>query len=89
MMWGWGYGPYGGTYGANFWWMGIAGLLMQLIFWVAIISFGIYLYRRYSHRIPTGGFDSRNPLTILRERYARGEIDSEEYHRRKQDLEKD
>lgn len=86
MMNGWGYSPGAGYYG-GYWWMGLIGMLIQLIFWVAIIGAGIYLYRRYAHRIPTGGFERRDALDVLRERYARGEIDTEEYQRRKKDLE--
>lgn len=91
MMGGWGYGPgMGGYYAAGgngYWWAGILGMAMQLIFWVAIIAFGVYLFRRYGSRV--GVNTSRNgssALDILRERYARGEIERDEYERRKDDL---
>ncbi|ODA40918.1 SHOCT domain-containing protein [Desulfosporosinus sp. BG] len=88
MMGGWGngygYGGYGGGYG----WMGIMGLIMPLIFGIGIILLAIYVFRHNNLRVHTGGFGRQNSgLDILRERYARGEIDSAEYQSRKQDLE--
>ncbi|MEL1134675.1 SHOCT domain-containing protein [Desulfitobacterium sp. THU1] len=70
----WSYGPWGSGYG----WM---GMLMTIAFWSLIIWFGVSLFRR------DGGLSRRNDaLNILRERYARGEIDSEEFNRRKENL---
>jgi len=88
MMYGWGYGP-GVTDG--YWWMGLLGMLLQAIFWIGIIALGFFLYKRYNSRliIRNGSFYRDGPLDILRERYARGEIDSEEYQRRKADLDDD
>ena len=81
MMGGWGYGGYGnGVYG----WM---GMLMPLIMGAAIILLGIYVFRRSTWRVRTGVLSDQSALDILRERYARGEIDSAEYQSRKQDLE--
>ena len=82
MMGGWGYGGYGsGGYGM----MGMAGIGMHLIFWIGIIILGIYIFR---HKTPyTGGQSKYSGMDILRERYARGEIDSAEYQNRKKDLE--
>lgn len=90
MMGGWGYGPgMGGYYAAggnNFWWGGILGMAMQLIFWVAIIALGVYLFRRYGSRVGVNAPRNGSALDILRERYARGEIEKDEYDRRKDDL---
>lgn len=84
MMNGWGYGVYGGGgYGI----MGIAVIGMHLIFWIGIIILGIYLFRRKTSLVHTGGQSSHSGMDILRERYARGEIDSAEFQSRKQDLE--
>lgn len=83
MMGGWGDGGYG--YGGGYGWMGI---IMPLIFGIGIILVSIYLFRRNSSQVHTNGFSKQNSgLDILRERYARGEIDSAEYQSRKQDLE--
>jgi putative membrane protein len=55
------------------WWMWIGGLL----FWGSLIAFGVWAVRRFTAR--DGGGDARK---ILEERFARGEIDAEEYQRR-------
>ena len=81
---GYGYGGYGGGYG----WMGMMGFIMPFIFGLGIILLSIYLFRRNSSQVYASGFGKQNSgLDILRERYARGEIDSAEYQSRKQDLE--
>jgi len=84
MMGGYGYGGYGGM-GGGYGWM---GMMMPIIFGICIILLGIYLFRRYSSQVHTNGQGKQNSgLDILRERYAKGEIDSTEYQSRKQDLE--
>ncbi|KJR47313.1 hypothetical protein UF75_2305 [Desulfosporosinus sp. I2] len=85
IMGGWGYGGYGsGGYGM----MGIAGIGMQLIVGIGIILLGIYLFRHNASHVHTGGLGKdSSAMNILRERYARGEIDSAEYQSRKRDLE--
>lgn len=79
-----GYGP--GMMG----WEGSWGLfgLMHILWWVFLI-FGIVVLVRW-----TSGSGPRHPhhasedraLAILRERYARGEINKAEFEERKQDL---
>ena len=84
MMGGWGSGCYGGGYG----WMGVMGIIMPLIFGIGIILLSFYMFRRNSSQVYTNGLSKQNTgLDILRERYARGEVDSTEYQSRKQDLE--
>lgn len=85
MMGGWGNGGYGyGGYGGGYGWMG----MMPLIFGVGIVLLIIYLFRRNSIKVYSNGPSRHNSgLDILRERYARGEIDTAEYQSRKQDLE--
>jgi putative membrane protein len=39
-----------------------------------------------AHGLQTGGAATKTPLELLDERYARGEIEREDYLRRKQDL---
>ena len=82
-MWGYGTGIWGS---GNYWWMGLIGMAVQLVFWVALIVIGINLFRSYRSRTQVGHYSQNSALDILRERYAKGEIDSEEYNRRKQDL---
>ena len=84
MMGGWGHGGYGSSgYGM----MGMAGLGMHLILGLGIILLVIYLFRRNVSRVQTGVSSKYSGMDILRERYARGEIDSTEYQSRKKDLE--
>lgn len=89
-MMGWGYGAGLNGYAGNggFWWMGLVGIAIQLLFWGTMIGLGAFLFRRYSPRHASGGhsFGFDQALGHLQERYARGEIDSEEYQRRKADL---
>lgn len=81
MMGGYGYGGYGnGGYG-------MMGLVMPLIFGIVIILVGIYLVRRNTSQVHSGTMGKQSGMDILRERYARGEIDSVEYQSRKRDLE--
>ncbi|HJW21931.1 MAG TPA: SHOCT domain-containing protein [Candidatus Limnocylindrales bacterium] len=76
----------------------IVGILAMVAFWALIIVGLVYAVRWLiradrNSRLPGGpsGWnapDSRpdNPLEILRQRYARGEIDEEEYERRRKTL---
>ena len=79
MMGGWGYGGYG--------MMGMAGIGMNLILGIAVILLGIYLFRRNTSHVHNTVLGKNPAMDILRERYARGEMDSEEYQVRKRDLE--
>lgn len=87
MMGGWGQGGYGYGGCGGYGWMGIAGIGFHLLFGIGIILLGIYIFRRSTSRVKTGGLEKHSGMDILRERYARGEIDSAEYQSRKQDLE--
>ncbi len=87
----WACGPgfyWGNGLNGGYWWMGLVGLGVQLIFWIALILLGVYLFRQLVRPGVSSGSFVRNDasLDILRERFARGEIDSEEYQRRKQNL---
>ena len=84
MMGGLGNGGYGhGGYGM----MGMAGIGMHLILGIGIILLAIYLFRSSASHVHSGGLVKHSGMDILRERYARGEIDSAEFLNRKQDLE--
>lgn len=67
-------------------WMG-AGWILMLLFWVFVVAVGIALAGGLR---PRTGSDAGHPtpLQILRERYARGEIDRDEYEQKRADLEK-
>lgn len=72
---GWGAGSMMGWFG---------GGIMMIAFWVLLIVFIVWIARE------AGGRNSRssgsNALEILKERYARGEIDKKEFEEKKKDL---
>lgn len=76
MMYGYGYpGAFGGA-------------LVTLLFWALIIAGAVMLVKYFMHG-PAGTFRSgraNTALDILNERYARGEIDKDEYETKKKDL---
>jgi putative membrane protein len=77
-MMGWGNHGYG---------MGWFGGIFMILFWVVVIA-GIIFAIRYLATGKGGDvIDSKqDPLELLRERYARGEIDTEEFEERKRTL---
>lgn len=79
MMYNW--GSYSG------WGMGF-GMVFMLLFWVLVIL-GIAALIRWLmvQQSPSRGSRDKSPLDIVQERYARGEINREEYEQKKQDLE--
>ena len=83
-----GYGRGPGTMG---WGYGIGWLwpIMMVVFWIAIIVGIIFLIRWLvvSTRTATrgAGFDD-TPLEIIKRRYARGEINKEEFEEKRRDL---
>ena len=80
---GWGEGFGHMMWGGGF---GMAGGLMMLVFWGAIIALIVFAVRGFS--AGSGPASKPDPEEILRERYAKGEIDDEEYERRKAQLKK-
>jgi putative membrane protein len=72
----WGDMPYGGG-GA------VLMIASMLLFWGGLITTGILLTR---HRGRRAGAWPGTPRRLLDERYARGEIDEEEYRRRREVL---
>ena len=78
MMYGW----YGGDWGIGAW---IVMALTMVLLWGGIIAFVVLLVRR-----PPGGSITHSPTpshhvaeSILNERFARGEIDEDEYNSRR------
>lgn len=65
------------------WGMGLGPIFMAL-FWVVIIAGVVALVRWQAGAQP--GPRDKTPLEIVRERYARGEIDREEYEQKVRDL---
>lgn len=63
------------------------GFLVMIIFWALIIAFAVLLIKRLAKNegvLPNGRHNTA--LELLKERYAKGEIDTEEYEERKKVL---
>lgn len=65
------------------WWMIFGGLWMFL-FWGGLIALIVWGINKLVNR--NSSDRKRNPLEIVKERYARGEISQEEFERLKKDL---
>ncbi len=73
----------------GFGWFGVFGMLFMVIFWVAVIVGVVWLVRwllNQGSSGPRARTSKERALEILDEKYARGEIDDEEYERRKRKL---
>jgi putative membrane protein len=73
--------------GGNYWWLGMASMLLYLLFWAVVIVFAAKLFKKYYPGTERPKTREDTALSILRERYARGEIDAEEFKQKKSDLE--
>ena len=59
---------------------------MMFIFWILLIIPVLVLLRPLDAPVSYSSFDHRSALDILRERYARGEIDADEFRQRRQEM---
>ena len=78
---GWGMHPMWGTWGVWGIWM----MIVMFVFWALLIA-GLVLGIRWFVTEHRPSMPDR-ALAVLRERYARGEIDKEEFEARRRDLE--
>lgn len=85
---GWGMGPgmmgWGMGYGMGWLWT-----ILMVAFWIAVIAGVVFLIRWLILSTKTSsqhGLREESALDILKKRYARGEIDREEFEQRKKDL---
>lgn len=62
--------------------------LLRFLVWIFIILLIAYIIHLLKGNVLKNNLHSSSSLNILRERYARGEIESEEYQRRKEELTK-
>lgn len=74
-----------GEWAMGGWGMGL-GFLFMLLLW-ALVILGIVALVRWLQTPTEGPRHNKTALEILRERYARGEIDREEFEQKKRDLE--
>ena len=87
----WGPGPWG--YGMHYMWgaWGIGMMLFMLIFWVLIIAGAVALIR-WLWSGPSGSISASSggetAEDILKNRYAKGEIDKQEFEEKLQDIRK-
>jgi putative membrane protein len=82
---GWGMGP--GMMGN--WGMGGFGMIFMMVFWVLVIVGLVFLVKWLIQTTSSGktnGSTGSKPIDILKERYARGEIDKAEFESMKKDL---
>lgn len=70
-------------YGHMFGW-GFGGIMM-FVFWAAVILLVIWAVKEV-RRNDSGKPHSKSALDILKERYAKGEIDKKEFEEKKKDL---
>ena len=76
----------GGVMGGG-WGLFGGGMALWGLLWMGLLI-AVPLYLGYSLRnSDSGGTDSR-PISVLRERYARGELSEEEFERRRKQLER-
>ena len=66
--------------------MGFGGPFM-LLFWVLVIVGAFVLVKWLADQSTGRSARNKSALDILRERYARGEMDRQEYEQKKRDLE--
>ena len=67
-------------------------MMFMSVFWIFIIVFLLFFFIKwFSHNSKTGPLGllsgEANSMEILKERYARGEIDRKEFEQKKHDLE--
>lgn len=69
------------------WRAGIVSMSMYLIFWAAAIGVAIQSMKKYFIRLEISKVKTDSAMAILRERYAKGEMEQKEYLHKKADLE--
>jgi putative membrane protein len=68
------------------WHEGGWGILWMILSWAAIVGVVVLIVRAFTREPPSTSPRQRDPLEILDERYARGEISEAEYRDRRQVL---
>jgi len=81
------YGPSGVLLNKGTWWLGLVSMVLYLFFWTVVIIVAFRLFKKYYLTEKRQNSRNDSAITILRERYARGEIDEEEFKKIKTVLE--
>ncbi len=79
--------PFCPWWGNGMFFGGPLGMLMMFVFWALIIYGIFYLISHMTRASSEIVRKEETPIEILKKRYAKGEIDAEEFARRKKDLE--
>ncbi len=82
-------------YPAGYGWAGFLWMALNMVFWLALLGLLIWALARWLGRSPSGGNAPPPPptspalsaLDVLKQRYARGEIDEPTYLRMREQLE--
>lgn len=77
----WNYGMHNGSWAIMFFWAFVLLLIIILAVWLVIY------FMRKNPSAEGGSRSSSNAVDLLKERYARGEISTEEYRERLRELE--
>jgi putative membrane protein len=70
----------------GFWWVGLVSMAMYLLFWAIVIIIAVRIFKKYLMNADYLKTKHDTAITILRERYAKGEIDTEEFKQMRSEL---
>ncbi|MDO8575564.1 MAG: SHOCT domain-containing protein [bacterium] len=80
------YGLYSNNWGYNMM-NGTIGGIMMIFFWILLVIFIVWVVKEISGKNShTNSASNSRAIDILKERYAKGEIDKQEFEAKKKDL---
>ena len=71
---------------SNFWWGTSIMMFIGVIFWGSIIALIVWAVLHFSRKTKSSNDSYQKPIDIAKERYARGEINREQFEQIKNDL---
>ncbi len=75
---------YGPMYGGQDWGIGILAFVLWFVVFVIIVAILVRVFGSGGHRMHY--MEREDPLAIVKERYAKGEINKEQFEQLKKDL---